>query len=208
MINVLLAETNPVVRVGLISALQESDGFAIAGAAGTMRELTSVAANGPVDVVVGELDFLRAAGRPAMEDFGRSYPAIKLLAHHHAPGLLQAAQFHALGTMGYLSRHCSPSELRIAIATVANGQFYVNPTLAMILSQEIFRPENIAQTWLSPREMRVFKMLAIGIGVNGIAAQLMISARTVDMLKSRIVAKMRQSSFSALTQFALARGFI
>jgi len=208
MINVLLAETNPVMRVGLISALQESEGFAIAGAAGTMRELTTLAARGPVDVMVGELDFLWAAGRPAMEDLSRTYPTMKLLAHNHAPGLLQAAQFHALGTMGYLSRHCSPSELRIAIATVANGQFYVNASLALILSQEIFKAENIAEASLSPREMRVFRMLAIGISVNGIAAQLAISAKAVSALKSRILGKMRQSDFSALTQFALARGFI
>ena len=55
---------------------------------------------------------------------------------------------------------------------------------------------------LTPRELEVLRLVAAGATNKGIAAELVLSERTVDRHVSNILAKLRLSSRSAATAYA------
>lgn len=210
MVSVLIVEPHPVIRMGIRSALQEGPGFFIAGEADHVDELMAVAVAAPVraQVIVINLDLMRGMSRAALAAFRVKFPGAPLLAYSDMRDIGPWIDFIAAETFGCLSWNCSPSELRIAISTLAHGQPYIGELLAKALGQGFFRAGSMSCGALSPKEMKVYKMLAIGIDATGIAAQLGISTRTVSSLKARIVAAMGRSRVGGLTRFALDRGFI
>lgn len=210
MVSVLIVEAHPVVRMGIRSALQEGPGFFIVGEADDVDQLMAVAVAAPVraQVIVINLDLICGMSRAARAAFRIEFPGARLLAHSDLRDIGPWVDFIAAETDGCLSWNCSSSEFRIAISTLANGQPYIGELLAKALVQAFFRAGSISCSDLSPKEMKVYKMLAIGIDATGIAAQLDISTRTVSSLKARIIAAMGRSGARDLTSFALDRGFI
>jgi DNA-binding NarL/FixJ family response regulator len=61
---------------------------------------------------------------------------------------------------------------------------------------------------LSPRELQVLRLVAAGETNKAIAAELVLSERTVDRHVSNILAKLRVSSRAAATAFAYEHGLL
>jgi two-component system response regulator NreC len=61
---------------------------------------------------------------------------------------------------------------------------------------------------LSEREREVLKLLALGHTAGQIAEKLVLSAKTVETYRSRIMEKLGLSSRVDLVQYALARGLL
>lgn len=208
MITVLLAEANPVIRIGIRAALEDSGRFFIVGETDGLRQCIFAHATTPADVVLLGLAGLGECERLALADFRDTYPHANILLYSHARDSANDADFALPGNAGYLSRDCSPAELRIAAATVAHGRPYIGAAFARRLSDEVFCAANLSHIYLTPKEMRVFKMLAVGLDVQAIAAQLGVSAALAGALKSRVLARLPSAKFRRMTRFALRRGFL
>jgi DNA-binding NarL/FixJ family response regulator len=63
-------------------------------------------------------------------------------------------------------------------------------------------------TALSAREFQIFRKLAIGAPLGGIAKELSLSVKTVSTYRSRILEKMTFKSNADVTAYALRRGLI
>jgi DNA-binding NarL/FixJ family response regulator len=209
MINVLVVERSGVLRLGIRASLEEKAGFAIAAEADALRLLLP-AASARADVLLAEPAALDTAGKAELALLRRVRPGMRLVVHDHDRGRarLSCADLRGLDALGYLTRHCSPAELRIAIATAAEGVPYINDPLLALLKDDLFRAANLGRLVLSPDQTGVFRMLALGMDTAGIAAQLDLSAQAVEALKARITARMNGPELDRLTRFAVARGFL
>lgn len=208
MISVLLIEANRVMRIGIKSSLGEKAGFSIVAEFDTIQQSLPIAASVQCDVLLIDLTLLRAAGTAGITAFGKACPGTRLLVYNPVHERSCGKEILKFGAFAYLTKQCTPAELRIAIATVASGQPYINESMAGLLREIAFHPQNLAQISLSSRETRIFKMLSFGIKTEGISAQLDLSVRTVGMLKSRIMAKIALLEHDGLLRFAMARGFV
>lgn len=206
MISVLVADSNQVMRFGIRCALEEKAGFSVAAEVDDAHAFAD--ADLDVDVVLVESTFMVGLGKAAFTRAGRTRPRPGLLAYSRLRDTPPPADMLRFGISGYLTRSCSPAELRIAIATVAHGRPYINAALARALAQDVFQPRNAVHAALSPKEMRIFKMLAVGLDAHGIAAQLGLPAETVQAIKTRLTGKLLATQSSALTRYAAARGFL
>lgn len=108
------------------------------------------------------------------------------------------------GASGYVTKDCETQTLLAAIRKVAARGHFIAPELA---EQMLFRPVvqagNAPHAELSDRQLDVLRLLARGLSVNDIAAQLAISDKTVSTHKSRLMEKLNFSSMSELVRYAV-----
>lgn len=176
-------------------ACRELDEISTAYGSGMLTALVE-RARGAVDLAEGDakaaLPALRRAGR-MWQDLGAPYEAAqarvlvglacRALGDHDAAGLeLEAARevFEALGAA---------------------------PDLARVVSLSAGAPDT-AEHGLTQRELEVLRLVASGQTNKAIAAELVLSERTVDRHVSNIFAKLRLSSRAAATAYAYEHGLV
>jgi DNA-binding NarL/FixJ family response regulator len=113
----------------------------------------------------------------------------------------------AAGARGYVFKNLSLQQLCEAIRTVLAGRQYVPPTVdlarvnAMLAEPEI-RRQTSPLAALSPREREVCDLLIRGHGNAQAAAELCISAKTVETHRTRIFKKLGVHSLAELIRLA------
>jgi two-component system response regulator NreC len=109
------------------------------------------------------------------------------------------------GALGYVLKEAADDELVEAVRRAAVGESYLNPKLGARMASE---PPSGAPDDLSPREVDVLRLIALGHTNAEIGEQLYLSVRTVETHRSHIQQKLRLSSRAELVGYALDRGLI
>ena len=113
-----------------------------------------------------------------------------------------------LGASGYVLKRSADKDLLEAIRTVAAGEAYLTPAAVRLLlatqQSEAGRPEPA----LSSREREVLRFTARGFSNLEIAERLLVSPKTVDTYRSRIMAKLDLHRRSELVDYALRHGLL
>jgi two-component system response regulator NreC len=108
------------------------------------------------------------------------------------------------GAIGYVLKDAADTELVEAVRRAAVGEGYLNPSLgARVAAQPKGPPDD-----LSPRELEVLRLIALGHTNAEIAEQLYLSVRTVETHRSHIQQKLRLGTRSELVRYALERGLV
>jgi DNA-binding NarL/FixJ family response regulator len=114
-----------------------------------------------------------------------------------------AVRFIKAGASGYLMKEGAPEELVKAIRKVNAGGKYVSASLAEKLASHLDTSDKPPHETLSDREFQILCMIAKGESLKGIADELCISEKTVSTYRARILEKMKMSTNSDLTRYAL-----
>jgi len=122
---------------------------------------------------------------------------------HYATTLLRQ------GAAGYLNKECDPEEIVKAIRTVHRGRKYITPAVAELLADGLAGGgDKPPHEQLSEREFQVFLRLAKGETIGHMADSMALSVKTVSTYRTRVMEKMKLSSNSDLTYYALKNGLI
>jgi DNA-binding NarL/FixJ family response regulator len=121
-------------------------------------------------------------------------------------------QGFAAGAMGYVLKKAADDVLYHAIRTVFSGEVYIQSSMAQSLlteSKESQPPIALPNTKpLSVQENKVLTLIALGYSNAEIAQQLMVSARTIETYKYRIMEKLQAKKRSDLVKYAIEQGII
>jgi two-component system, NarL family, response regulator NreC len=111
-----------------------------------------------------------------------------------------------LGVAGYVLKRSADRDLIEAIRTVARGGAYLTPSaVRLLLSTQRVEPESPA---LSPREREVLRLTARGFSNLEIGERLVVSPKTIDTYRSRIMSKLDIHRRSELVDYALTHGLM
>jgi two-component system, NarL family, response regulator NreC len=109
------------------------------------------------------------------------------------------------GAVGFVLKDRADSELVAAVRLAARGEEYVSPRVSAGLEAL----QRVAGTGeLSPREIEIVRLIALGFTSREIAMKLHLSRRTVETHRSRIHAKLGLTTRAELVHFALARHMV
>ena len=122
------------------------------------------------------------------------------------------------GATGYLVKSASAREIVEAVMATARGEAVFTPGLAGLVLGEFHRmasapeeppsrpekPRPIPE--LTPREVEVLRLVATGMSSKEIAAELVVSHRTVQNHVQNTLGKLHLHNRVELVRFALARG--
>jgi len=191
-VRVMIVDDHRIVREGLKQVLADHAGIAVVADAAhggeAMRWLR--ASPGGVDVVL--LD-IALPGRDGLEVLGQvraEFAGLPVIMLSTYPDSQFAVRCIRLGAAGYLNKSADPDDIVAALRKAASGGRYLTPAVADLLASAVTEGSPQApHESLSQRENQVFRLLAQGCSVGGIAAQLHLSSNTVSTYRARILQK-------------------
>jgi DNA-binding NarL/FixJ family response regulator len=198
MINILLVDDQPLLRMGFQLVLEAQPGMTVVGEAGEGAEAVAQVASLAPDVVLMDVRMPGMDGIEATELITRDHPASRVLILTTFD--LDEYAFSALhaGAAGFLLKNVQPAELIAGIRTVADGDGVVAPRLTRRLIESFTQPHlaRVGATSdprldrLTDREREVLVEMAKGHSNAEIAAELGLSEATVKTHVSRILPKL------------------
>jgi two-component system invasion response regulator UvrY len=209
MIQVLLVDDHAVVRTGFRLLLQSQPDINVAAEAQSGEAACQIYAELTPDVVVMDLGMPGMGGLEALRRIRARNPAARVLALSAHDDPMHARRALREGALGFLSKRSAPEALIEAIAAVAAGRRYIDPSLAQKLAlAEIEGAARSPIEQLSEREFEVFIRLAGGATVQKIADDLKLSASTIGTHLYNIKQKLGVVNQSELTLLAIRHGLI
>jgi len=173
---IAVVDDHPVVREGLVAALDGKGGLEVAGVFSSAEE--AIAAGRRVDVILLDLELPGMNGLQAIGRLSETAAVLVLTAYGE-----EVEEAIRAGAKGYLLKGASLDEIERAIATLAGGGSYIDPRVASRL---------VAPTSqrLSDREREVLRLVARGQSNKQIATKLRISERTAKFHVTAILNKL------------------
>jgi two-component system response regulator NreC len=207
-ITIVIADDHHVVRSGLRLLLEVEEEFAvIAEAADADSALRTVLGHKPSVLVLdlnmpGELSSLDAI--PLVAERSPD-TAVVVLTMQEDPSFARSAL--RAGARGYVLKDSANSELVEAVRRAAAGGTYLAPKLGAALAATPETPPGPPDD-LTPREVEVLRLIALGHTNAEIGEQLYLSIRTVESHRAHIQQKLRRSSRADLVRYALDHGLV
>ena len=203
MIKVIIVDDHPVVRRGLKQIIEEEPDMEIAGEAKNAGEFFPLLQKVTCTLVLLDISLPDRSGFDVLKQLQHDHPQLPVLILSIHPEDQYAVRFIKAGASGYLMKEGAPEELVKAIRRVNAGGKYVSASLAEKLVSHLDGFDKLPHENLSDREFQILCMIAEGKSLKGIADELCISEKTVSTYRSRILEKMKMSTNSDLTRYAL-----
>jgi len=208
-LQIVIVDDHKIMRAGIKAILEQSQGFMVIAEAGSGAEAIAVCKATPPHIVVMDIGLPGMSGIEAMQTIVRHAPETKVLMlsiYDDEDSVLSAIRS---GARGYVLKKASGNDLVEALRTVANGGSYLSPEVSYRLLQHIHRgPERITSALeiLAPRELQVFRMVAMGNASKDIAVTLDLQLETVRTYRKTMMKKLGVSNIAGLTKLAVATG--
>jgi DNA-binding NarL/FixJ family response regulator len=203
-LRLVLIEDHSALRDGL-ELLLAREGLEVVGSAGTAAEGESlVLALDPdvalVDIRLGEESGIDVTRRLLDDD-----PERRVVLYTGSAEVELLVSGLDSGARGYALKDGTPSELVLALTTVAQGGTWVDPRLR---PQLLSRKATQRLPSLSPREREIMDLLAQGLTGEQVAERLVLSPETVKTHIRNAMGKLEASTRVHAVAIALREGFI
>ena len=205
-LRVVIVDDHAMVRAGVRAEL-EGVVASVAAADGVASGIALVRAQQP-DVVLLDVHMPDGGGlavlRACQDQLGST--AFLALSVSDAPADVIAAV--RAGARGYVTKSIAGPDLVDAVERVANGDAVFSPRLAgfvldAFMGEAADADEELDR--LTPREREVMRLLARGYTYKEIAAELVLSVKTIETHASAVLRKLQLSNRRELTRWATAR---
>ena len=196
MITILLADDQPLLRMGFRMVLEAQDGLAVVGEAANGADAIAAVSELAPDVVVMDIRMPGVDGIEATRRIVATRPETRVLILTTFDIDEYAVEGLKAGASGFLLKDVPPQELVSAIHTVASGDAVVAPTVTRRLLDRYLRGEHSGPVdsgrleILTPREREVLELIGRGHTNTEIAGSLFLSEATVKTHVSRILSKL------------------
>lgn len=204
MIRVLIVDDHAILRRGLMQIISEAPDMAVGGEAESGAQAIKLAREQPFDVVLLDITMPDRNGFDTLKQLKTEKPRLAVLMLSMHPEEHYAVRALKAGAAGYLNKQSAPGLLLSAIRQVASGHRYVSPKVAEDLASAIARDtDRPLHETLSNREYETLRLMASGRTSTQIAAELLLSVKTVSVYRSRLLEKLQLKNNAELTRYAL-----
>ncbi len=204
-ISVLLADDHLAMRRTLRLLLDGEEGVEVIAETSDLAAVADHLSGSRPQVLVLDLSMPGGAGIQAIGRLRMRAPEaqIVVLAAEESPVFAQQAL--AAGAVGFVAKESADSELPAAIRAAARGERYVTPRVAARLDA-LLRSQS--ESRLSPREVEILRLIALGYTSVEVARRLHLSPRTVETHRAHILSKLGLSTRAQLVGYALEHGLL
>ncbi len=217
-LRVVIVDDHSIFRSGLRADLDQS--LDVVGEAADVQTAVAAIAELQPDVVLLDVHLPGAAdagipdasgGEAVLLRAATVAPQTRFLALSVSDAAEDVVRVIRAGARGYITKGSSGSEVSRAVHAVASGDAVFSPRLAgfvldafgAVAGETATRSDELDR--LSAREQEVMRLIARGYAYKEVAAELFISAKTVETHVSAVLRKLQLSSRYELTAWASER---
>ena len=205
---IILADDHAILRAGLRNLISESADFQVVAEAADGESLLGKLRTIPCDLVIMDISMPKLNGLQTLEQLKKQYPALKvlILSMHKERDYIKNAM--TSGADGYVFKDTAFEKLLTSLRDIFAGQkAFSAETMTVILDEYVqIRESHTTLDELTKREREIFRALVRGKTNKEIAAQLDISARTVEGHRANLMEKLNVKNMAELIKTALSLG--
>lgn len=204
---VLLVDDHEVVRLGLMTLINDQDDMIVVGEAGSAAEALSAAGDLRPDVVLMDIRLPGEGGIEVTRLLSDRYPETRVvMLTSYVDESLLVRSIRA-GAVGYVLKQVGTDELLRAVRAAARGESVLDPATTTRLFARVRemedREDRDAFRQLSPRELDVLKEVARGKTNAEVGEALNLREKTVRNYVSHMLEKLGLSNRIELATYAV-----
>ncbi|WP_169852988.1 response regulator [Anaerohalosphaera lusitana] len=207
---IILADDHEIMREGLCALIRKCDDLEVVGQASDGRKAIEMVQELKPDIAIMDISMPGLNGIEAARKMLAANSDIKIMGLSTHSTRSMVVKMLKAGALGYMLKESAFSELKQAIETMLQGKTYLcSRTSEVVLADYmnmISDPKKIGRDILTPREKEVLQMVAEGLTTKEIAAQLSVSAKTIDSHREHIMEKLKMHNVASLTKYAIKEG--
>lgn len=208
-LRLLLADDHTLVRAGLRALLDGIPGACVVAEADTGEQAVAQALEQRPDIVLLDITMPGMNGLQAAERIMKALPATRAIILSMHASEEYVTQALKLGVSGYLLKDAATYELQAALEAVAAGQTYLSPRVtSRLVESRVRHPEAAPEPVLTPRQVEVLRLLALGRSVKEIAYELELSAKTVETYRAQVMERLGMRDLASLVRYAIRTGLV
>jgi two-component system, NarL family, response regulator LiaR len=214
-VEVFLVEDHGLFRHGLSELLAANDPtLRIAGSATTAEEALGEIAELLPDVVLMDIHLPGMTGIEAIRRLALTCPAVKVLVISGSAEDRDVMEAILAGARGYLLKTSPVEEITAGIHAAAQGGSVLSPVVASQLLDHVRDNASSLRVGadpvgeLTPRELEVLRLMALGMENSEIARELVISTRTARNHVASILEKLHMQNRIQAAVYAVRHGVV
>lgn len=211
-ISYIIADDHKIFRQGLKISLVDDHKLKCVGEAGNGLELLELLKNKAAEVVLLDLKMPEMDGVEALKQLREQYPDLKIIVltmfeeEHFILHMMES------GANGYLLKNTEAQEIKTAIHSVYENEYYfndlVNTTLLRKVVQQKKAPRFKAEIKLNERETEVLQLICQEFTAAEIGQKVFLSPRTVEGIRSSLLEKIGVRNTAGLVMYAVKNGIV
>ncbi len=207
-LKILLADDHAIVRNGVRQLLTETWPAADFGEAATAQQALDQVWKEPWSIVLLDITMPGRSGLDVMSQLKDARPKMPVLVLSMHAEEQFALRMLKSGASGYVTKDTLLEDLTQAVEKVLAGGRYLSGTLAERLAGVLAGADQMSHERLSDREFQVLLLIARGMALKEIGAQLALSVNTISTYRLRLLEKMNMGSNAELVQYSIQQGLI
>jgi RNA polymerase sigma factor (sigma-70 family) len=201
-IRILSVDDHAVIREGIAALLGRQSDMELIAEASNGREAVELFRKHHPDVTLMDLQMPEMNGIDALSAIRGEFPDARVIVLTSYAGDVQISRALRAGARAYLLKDMLRKELLETIRAVHAGQKRLSAEIAAEIA------EHALEDTLTPREMDVLRLIAVGNANREIAAQFGLSEETVKSHVKNILAKLGANDRTHAVTIGLKRGII
>jgi NarL family two-component system response regulator LiaR len=213
-IKILIVDDHPMMRKGLANSIEVMSRLHLIGEAQNGDEAIQLARSLQPDVILMDLIMPDKDGIEATSEIMEIQPNSRILVFSSAIDDEKIFAAIEAGASGYILKDVFPETLLQAIESVHRGVPYFSPSISTRVLEGIRtrtqkkKASLNFEEKLSPRELEVVKLLALGMTNKEISENLIISEGTVRSHVCNILDKLNLDNRSQVVLYAIKLGIV
>ena len=207
-LRIVVADDHTLVRAGLVTLMSRMQDVEVAGEAADGRAALKLVKELQPDIAILDISMPQLNGLDTAEKIKEASPKTKVIILSMHANEEYVAQALKAGAAGYLLKDAATTELDMAIKVVAQGQFYLSPSISRQVVDNLLHGGPSGLDVLSPRQREILQLIAEGKSTRDIAETLHLSVKTIETHRAQLMERLDIHDVAGLIKYALRKGLI
>lgn len=204
---IFLVDDHDVARMGLRRLIESEGDLVVCGEAGDGVDALKALPKAAPDALIADLNMPEMGGLDLIKAVRQKWPKLPILVISMHDESVYAERVFAAGARGYLMKKESAAKVIPALREVLAGKRHMSDAMKEKMLDRLVdgeKPEEGSPVEsLSDRELEVFSLIGQGLKTGEVAEKLHLSVKTVESYREQIKVKLKISTASELTRYAV-----